>query len=110
MTQLERTRASVVMNINESHYSAIPWDKEGERSRGVSGCQAQGGDVGTTMETQCPVEDPHAARRVVPSSDSPHERCVSGDIRAMRSPRDTDHRGRKQSVVKQLLGDDFETQ
>jgi hypothetical protein len=47
----------VVMNINESHYSAIPWDKEGEGSRGVSGGPAQGGDVGTTMETQCPVED-----------------------------------------------------
>ncbi len=57
MTQLERTRASVVMNINESHYSAIPWDKEGEGSRGVSGGPAQGGDVGATMETQCPVED-----------------------------------------------------
>ena len=52
MTQLERARASVVMNINESHYSAIPWDKEGEGSRGVSGDPAQGGDVGATMETQ----------------------------------------------------------
>ena len=60
MTQLERTRASVVMNINESHYSAIPWDKEGEGSRGVSGGPAQGGDVGATMETQCPVEDRRA--------------------------------------------------
>ena len=58
MTQLERTRSSVVMNINESHYSSIPWDKEGEGSRGVSGGPAQGGDVGTTMERQCPVEDP----------------------------------------------------
>ena len=57
MTQLMRTRASVVMNFNESHYSAIPWDKEGEGSRGVSGGPAQGGDVGATMETQCPVED-----------------------------------------------------
>ena len=42
MTQLERTRASVVMNINESHYSAIPWDKEGEGSRGVSGRSGPG--------------------------------------------------------------------
>jgi hypothetical protein len=32
------------MNINESHYSAIPWDEEGEGSRGVSGGPAQGGD------------------------------------------------------------------
>ena len=58
MTQLERARASVVMNINESHYSAIPWDNEGAGSRGVSGGPAQGGDVGATMETQCTVEDP----------------------------------------------------
>ena len=55
--------SSVVMNINESHYSAIPWDKEGQGSRGVSGGPAQGGDVGTTMETQCPVEDPATERR-----------------------------------------------
>ena len=34
MTQLERTRASVVMNINESHYSASPRAEEGEGSRG----------------------------------------------------------------------------
>jgi hypothetical protein len=53
--------SSVVMNINESHYLAIPWDKEGEGSRRVSGGPAQGGDVATTMETQCPVEDPDTA-------------------------------------------------
>jgi len=47
----------VVMNINESHYSAIPCDKEGQGSRRVSGGPAQGGEVATTMETQCPVED-----------------------------------------------------
>jgi hypothetical protein len=58
MTQLERTRSSVVMNIIEFHYSAIPWDKQSEGSRGVSDGPAQGGDVGTTMETQYPVEDP----------------------------------------------------
>ena len=75
MTQLERTRASVVMNINESHYSAIPWDKEGEGSRGVSGDPAQGGDGGATMETQCPVEDPspdmNAKRRRHGRGDAP---------------------------------------
>ena len=47
----------MVMNIKESHYLAIPWDKEGQGSRRVSGGPAQGGDVGATMETQCPVED-----------------------------------------------------
>ena len=59
MTQLERTRRRW-LNINESHYLAIPWDKEGQGSRRVSGGPAQGGDVATTMETQCPVEDPPA--------------------------------------------------
>jgi len=34
VTQLERTRASVVMNINESHYSASPRAEEGEGSCG----------------------------------------------------------------------------
>jgi len=58
VTQLERTRASVVRNICESHQLDVFCDTEdAEGSRGVSGGPAQGGDVGATMETQCPVED-----------------------------------------------------
>ena len=86
MTQLERTRASVVMNINESHYSAIPWDKEGEGSRGVSGGPAQGGDVGATMETQCPVEDPSPDKSSHPTRQSDvSPRHCSGTLMALGS-------------------------
>ena len=46
------------MNICESHQLGVSCDTEdAEGSRGVSGGPAQGGDVGATMETQCPVED-----------------------------------------------------
>jgi len=49
------------MNICESHQLGVSCDTEdAEGSRGVSGGPAQGGDVGATMETQCPVEDPSA--------------------------------------------------
>jgi hypothetical protein len=48
----------VVMNINDSHQLGVSCGTEdAEESRGVSGGPAQGGDVGATMETQCPVED-----------------------------------------------------
>ena len=47
------------MNICESHQLGVSCDTEdAEGSRGVSGGPAQGGDVGATTETQCPVEDP----------------------------------------------------
>ena len=47
------------MNICESHQLGESCDTEdAEGSRGVSGGPAQGGDVGATTETQCPVEDP----------------------------------------------------
>ena len=48
----------MVMNINESHQLGVSCDTEdAEGSRGVSGGPAQGGDVGATLEKQCPVED-----------------------------------------------------
>lgn len=57
MTQLDKTRALLVMNICESHQLGVSCDSEdAEGSRGVSGGPAQGGDVGGTMETQCPME------------------------------------------------------
>ena len=63
MPQLDETRASVVMNICESHQLGVSCDTEdAEGSRGVSGGPAQGGDVGATMETQCPVEDRQLGR------------------------------------------------
>ena len=53
----------MVMNITESHQLGVSCDtKDAEGSRGVSGGPAQGGDVGATMETQCPVEDPATGR------------------------------------------------
>ena len=59
MPQLDETRASVVMNICESHQLSVSCDTEdAEGSRGVSDGPAQGGDVGATMETQCPVRIP----------------------------------------------------
>ena len=65
--QLDETRASVVMNICESHHLGVSCDTEdAEGSRGVSGGPAQGGDVGATMETQCPVEDRSAEHVIGP--------------------------------------------
>ena len=40
-----------------------PFRPRSEGSCGVSGGPAQGGDVGATMETQCPVEDPQTKIR-----------------------------------------------
>lgn len=41
-----------------SYQLGVSCDTENaEGSRGVSGDPAQGGDVGATVETQCPVED-----------------------------------------------------
>ena len=49
----------MVMNICESHQLGVSCDTEdAEGSRGVSGGPAQGDDMGATMETQSPVEDP----------------------------------------------------
>ena len=54
------------MNICESHQLGVSCDTEdAEGSRGVSGGPAQGGDVGATMETQCPVEDRLVRLRMV---------------------------------------------
>jgi len=51
------------MNICESHQLGVTCDTEdAEGSRGVSGGPVQGGDVGATMETQCPVEPSPAGR------------------------------------------------
>src|SRR5665811_1386443 len=42
------------------------YKRQAEGSRGVSGGPAQGGDVGATMETQCPVEDRSAEHVIGP--------------------------------------------
>ena len=66
------------MNINESHYPASPRAEEGEGSRGVQGGPAQGGNVGATMETQCPVEDGAPAEEARPIA-CPVVRHVTAD-------------------------------
>ena len=51
----------------ESHYSAIPWDKEGEGSRGVSGGPAQGGDVGRDYGDAVPGGGSCSERTLIPA-------------------------------------------
>ena len=80
MPQLDETQASVVMNICESHQLGVSCDTEdAEGSRGVSGGPAQGGDVGATMETQCPVEDRRTGRAKRPQAWKVHAFKVSSD-------------------------------
>jgi len=83
--QLDETRASVVMNICESHQLGVSCDTEDtEGSRRVSGGPAQGGDVGATMETQCPVEDPRLRRGQVGSAALPHTLASMTDLQTAR--------------------------